>query len=750
MSIRTPHIIEIPYGHPKKESIYINNIENTDWIGYKFQSRLNRMGIFEIELLGVVSSDQTNIAEGKEVMFFLEDQLKFKGIIKRVEYESGYSCMVYGYGMEIKLTYQQSARSEYLETATSDIVSTIASTCGFTLGTNTNWGNINIRNEHDDYLVMMNNLSNYTQYDWWVSHDYPFTNNKLNFDARRGSAASTFTFSTGGAAYNTYVANRQKEEVINKVTVLGYGDGVNQISTSFYDASATETTLNEDLTSSDTTITLTDAGNFASSGEIIIAEERITYSGKSGNNLTGCTRGANSTTAKAHPSGVYVAKYVAIDSPEAGSSILTNELRAKVFVDKSLINDETAQLYASKLLIDYKDSFERIVLRVNDQLEPTCVLGDEVTVSDADTGLSGDYKVVGIEWFYSLDTGAVNLFEVSNFRLNTATQIGELNQGTKIPSRYAQGATNCYMTGETDNCDSSNGLRIDFFVPDEAINVNSIKLNYRLSKYRIWHGTSAAGASHSHALTGVTSGSSDTTEYTNEYPAMFEPNNTVDCGVSPFYVIVNIPSAASGTFAGCIITISISNQTGSDDTYNYEIINVTDSNTTIASGTNWSITDRNGKTKNYKFTTSDVSAGDTIKFNISDGVIGTQNANDLEGFVSLKIQTNATHTHTFTGQTTDAETSHTHAMTYGISTGAYNTTDITISVDGVDKTSDIETAKGSALNATENSTENGSHMELSSYLSGTVAGAWHYVTITPNGNCRITADIYCQIFIESK
>ena len=103
MSKRTPHIIEIPYGHPRRETIYINNIESNDWIAYKFQKRLNRMGMFEIEMLGISSSDQTNISEGKEVMFFIEDNLKFKGIITRVEYETEYSCMVYGYGMEAKI-----------------------------------------------------------------------------------------------------------------------------------------------------------------------------------------------------------------------------------------------------------------------------------------------------------------------------------------------------------------------------------------------------------------------------------------------------------------------------------------------------------------------------------------------------------------------------------------------------------------------------------------------------------------------
>ena len=66
------------------------------------------------------------------------------------------------------------------------------------------------------------------------------------------------------------------------------------------------TTLNGAINSSATTITLTSAASFAASGAIVIDSEYITYSGKSTNDLTGCTRGASGTTAAAHSSGAVV------------------------------------------------------------------------------------------------------------------------------------------------------------------------------------------------------------------------------------------------------------------------------------------------------------------------------------------------------------------------------------------------------------------------------------------------------------
>jgi hypothetical protein len=67
-----------------------------------------------------------------------------------------------------------------------------------------------------------------------------------------------------------------------------------------------KTTLNEHLTHDDTTITLADASGLPAAGTIIIGKERITYTGKSVNNLTGCTRGAGGSTATAHETGSYI------------------------------------------------------------------------------------------------------------------------------------------------------------------------------------------------------------------------------------------------------------------------------------------------------------------------------------------------------------------------------------------------------------------------------------------------------------
>lgn len=58
--------------------------------------------------------------------------------------------------------------------------------------------------------------------------------------------------------------------------------------------------LNADVTSTQDTITLVDSGSYPTAGTVYIESEQITYTGNSNNTLTGCIRGANSTTAATH------------------------------------------------------------------------------------------------------------------------------------------------------------------------------------------------------------------------------------------------------------------------------------------------------------------------------------------------------------------------------------------------------------------------------------------------------------------
>ena len=58
--------------------------------------------------------------------------------------------------------------------------------------------------------------------------------------------------------------------------------------------------LTSDINDSVTTIPVNSSNPFTTSGTVQIGDEKITYTGVSGTSLTGCTRGASSTTAASH------------------------------------------------------------------------------------------------------------------------------------------------------------------------------------------------------------------------------------------------------------------------------------------------------------------------------------------------------------------------------------------------------------------------------------------------------------------
>ena len=110
------------------------------------------------------------------------------------------------------------------------------------------------------------------------------------------SAAATATVSTGGS-----MTCKMYEVVGPQEQTYGYGWGVGNWGGTV--DSATTTTVNEALDATETTITLTSATAFPTAGTIQVDSELITYTGKSSNDLTGCTRGALGTTAATHDNG---------------------------------------------------------------------------------------------------------------------------------------------------------------------------------------------------------------------------------------------------------------------------------------------------------------------------------------------------------------------------------------------------------------------------------------------------------------
>lgn len=124
-----------------------------------------------------------------------------------------------------------------------------------------------------------------------------------------GNAASNGYY--GEWDMGIYIIDSQRIRIKNMYLHHHSGDGiyirdsedVNIENCSIYSDNVTEKVTNSldgAINDAVTTITLADASSFPASGYISIETEEISYSGKAGNDLTGCTRGFGTTSAAAH------------------------------------------------------------------------------------------------------------------------------------------------------------------------------------------------------------------------------------------------------------------------------------------------------------------------------------------------------------------------------------------------------------------------------------------------------------------
>jgi hypothetical protein len=139
---------------------------------------------------------------------------------------------------------------------------------------------------------------------------YPFNHTTKSQTLSPGTVRYSIPDDAKHVDYNT--ARIVKDTTIGSsganLTILQYNDYINRENVTQEDEIVT-TTLAEALDATETEIDITSSTGFSSTGTIFIENEEITYTGISTNTLTGCTRGANSTTAATHANGTSVAQF---------------------------------------------------------------------------------------------------------------------------------------------------------------------------------------------------------------------------------------------------------------------------------------------------------------------------------------------------------------------------------------------------------------------------------------------------------
>lgn len=504
---------------------------------------LNDMSQFSFNF-NVIDSTLRNIVKRRaKVLVYLKDHMFLKGRIRKISYISNYLAKAEGMGMEQDLmnkelydtTYQldnDPTRVEYTDINSNTIAKRLLSLNSdgaspwiiepLNSGAIATYGSLTIRFERYNRLNSLRDLSDAINQDWWVSHSADYETDYFNI-ADRGTTPG-YTFRYTGVNANCNITSKQSDEdgIMNYITFVGYSEGVNQLKTVVYNMSETFTDLNEELTSSDTTITLEDASSFPNSGTIRIMQEQITYTGKSGNDLTGCTRGANSTTALSHKKGCFVEKHTAWTTQEtlqnnsdAGSSIGLYGICSHTEVYKNIRDRETLELLASYFLATHKDEFERIEVQssyIYNTLN-NVGLGDTVTLVDSTTGANADYNVVSLG--LSGEYGSYKLtVGLSHKSIELMNQLERLLKQSEDANQFMQGATNLWGDTQSDNANATTPLILQFYVPDNIQDadgnsrINQVRLSYATKDIKTYTGDLTGETGAAYTAAGMTNASS--------------------------------------------------------------------------------------------------------------------------------------------------------------------------------------------------------------------------------------------------
>ena len=458
--------------------------------------------------------------------------------------------------------------------------------------------------------------------------------------------------------------------------------------------------------------------SFAKRPIIWVGMEQMEYEVIVGNTFTGCSRATidsidsdNQSFLKSYNHNAGVAVYDRVyteTSTDGNSKIDEHGLQQISLADKRILSQNTLDLVAINYLFDHFEKKERITIVDSDpiaSLVSGITVGSIVTVTDTESVLSGDYRVVG-RTFQNNEGLEGLIYELSNGRSTFTEDLRTTKQVAKVGSEYMQGSTTFNNIESTEPSDANTPIEVFFNIPSETIKVNSVKLSIRNYAPKTWTGNSAVsnvitGESATYTLTGgEMSKLASGVVTTNTNMVVFNIGGQFESyqGSSQEYVWFQLRNSDSDIFDGTLIPTRDINggETGKSDSFNVKL---------IAYG------NFNGETLNP------VVAG----FNLTDPI-------DLVYIVNG----------------------------YAFEPISYSTTDIKIytcddasgSPDYVEVTSGIETTIGHTIVATEDGVD--SDIDLTEYFFSGATTGWKAVKIEPNGNSLHKVQIITKCFIESR
>jgi len=744
-------------GNGGEITVLINGERIDTYTNIEIKKRLNEVDTFSFNAFITDSNDRSLINEGNTVKFIENyDKLLFKGRLTEVEYKSDFRAKCEGDGMVTKLLNRKTDRETFTNTAGDDIVKSVVDNTYISYGSIESAPQVSVRFDHDNEARAVAGVANATGYDWFIDQD-PTDNwdtDRLNFVQNAGRDTVQETFDIGG---NAQMVERNKDDgfVANDITLLGRGDGINQLEARVFACSTayTDTTqiINENETGSFTVNDTTQLGNTGDNLIVRIGLETMDVTISDATTLSINNRAVNdyegnSTEQIKHYDGIRVWRLEnktqgigrftpeTVDSAEDGSSIESNGVKEQRETDKTIVDLSTLEKAAD---LELKNRFED-VFRI--QVQPTeprvtedLQLGDKVQVEDLTAmDVSNDFNIVQIDIMRSsAEEGTV--LHLANRPRRLTERLSEIESNTDTLNAHMQGATNFNGEHFEDNCDNTHPLNNKIYIPDDVVSINKFNVVFARESFRGY----VQNEDHSHSVT--------VTHPSHSHSVTF-PDHDHFIDIDPHTHDVDIEQhdhaydVIEHDHLMMIHEGSVSDRNINESFATFEQDGSIGSGQKVYLAADTSADKYTGGINNDD--------GDAFTQNVINGKVQTSEAG---GGISTTTANGGGTTESSTtelGTSTSETTDNSGAPSYGIfEPFSEPNVDVEVRVDGNLVTTINDVSVGQ---------EQTTPIDLKQDLAEPLTGSYHDVTLTPvdtgggnNGRCKLVADVNEKVFIES-
>ena len=145
--------------------------------------------------------------------------------------------------------------------------------------------------------------------------------------------------------------------------------------------------------------------------------------------------------------------------------------------------------------------------------------------------------IIGVEYSHS-SSGTDCTLTIANKPEDIASSIADLADRQRIEMTYAQGATQIYAQSLQNNASSTDGLSMDFFIPDQMKIINKLYLKVRMEAFRGFVKTSSSNGGYNQNLT--VSSSSQTVSTKTSSSSVSIPSQSVSTSINIGSIRVDI------------------------------------------------------------------------------------------------------------------------------------------------------------------------------------------------------------------